>query len=121
MGYRNNSHEVALTKSFYVSKYEITQDQWHAIMGNSLIITERARLAVSEVSWNDCRDFIKKLNGKTVRGFRLPTEAEWEYACRAETTTDYSFGDSLPKSDVNIFDTNKIYGGDCGGRKLQGK
>ena len=59
-------------------------------------------LPVTDVSWEDCQDFIKKLNAKTSGGFRLPTEAEWEYACRAGTTTAYSFGDNLTKADANI-------------------
>jgi len=96
-------HEVTLTKPFYVGKYEVTQEQWESVMGtNPSSRTKGAKLPVTDVSWNDCQDFIKKLNAKTSGGYRLPTEAEWEYACRAGTTTAYSYGANLTKSDANI-------------------
>jgi formylglycine-generating enzyme required for sulfatase activity len=94
-------HEVTLTKPFYTGKYEVTQEQWEAVMGKNPSIKKGAKLPVTNVSWGGCQDFIKKLNAKTNGGYRLPTEAEWEYACRAGTTTAYSFGDSLTKSDAN--------------------
>jgi len=98
-------HEVTITKPFYIGKYEVTQEQWEAVMGdNPSRRTKGAKLPVTDVSWEDCRDFIKKLNSKANGGYRLPTEAEWEYACRAGTTTAYSFGDSLTKSDANYGD-----------------
>ena len=96
-------HEVTLTKPFYMGKYEVTQEQWESVMGNNPSSrTKGAKLPVTNVSWNDCQEFIKKVNAKTDGGYRLPTEAEWEYACRAGTTTAYSFGDNLTKSDANI-------------------
>ena len=95
-------HEVTLTKPFYMGKYEVTQEQWEAVMGNNPSKNKGAKLPVTDVSWNDCREFIKKLNQKTNGGYRLPTEAEWEYACRAGTSTAYSFGDSCTESDANI-------------------
>jgi len=94
-------HEVTLTKPFYMGKYEVTQEQWQAVMGNNPSRTKGAKLPVIDVSWDDCRDFIKKLNAKTNGGYRFPTEAEWEYTCRAGTSTAYSYGDSLTKSDAN--------------------
>jgi len=109
IGHRSSSHQVTLTKPFYMGKCEVTQEQWQAVMNNKSTIV-KPKFPISEVSWNDCQDFIKNLNMKTEGGYRLPTEAEWEYACRAGTTTDYSFGDSLTKSDANIADANKIYG-----------
>ena len=109
MGHRSSSHQVTLTKPFYLGKCEVTQEQWQAVMANKLTII-KPKFPISGVSWNDCQDFIKNLNMKTEGGYRLPTEAEWEYACRAGTETDYSFGDSLTKSDANITDANKIYG-----------
>ena len=101
--YKNeNQHEVTITKPFYMGKYEVTQEQWEAVMGNNPGDTKEGKLPVTQVSWEDCHEFIKKLNAKTDGGYRLPTEAEWEYACRAGTTTAYSVGDSLTKTDANI-------------------
>jgi formylglycine-generating enzyme required for sulfatase activity len=103
VGRRENEtqHEVTLTKPFYMGKYEVTQEQWQIIMGSNPSETKGARFPVNKVSWNDCQQFIKKLNAKTNGGYRLPTESEWEYACRAGTQTVFYFGDSLTKSDAN--------------------
>jgi formylglycine-generating enzyme required for sulfatase activity len=102
-------HLVTLTKPYYMGKYAVTQEQWEAVMGNTSSEMEinsnhmkGAKLPVTDVSWEDCQDFIKELNEKTSGKFRLPTEAEWEYACRAGTTTAYSFGDRLTKSNANF-------------------
>jgi formylglycine-generating enzyme required for sulfatase activity len=100
---REMQHEVTLTKPFYMGKYEVTQEQWKALMGNNPSSrTKGAKLPVTDVSWEDCQTFIKKLNAKTKGGYRLPTEAEWEYACREGTTTAYSVGASLKQSDANV-------------------
>ena len=111
MNFQGKQHEVTLTKPFYMGKHEVTQEQWESVMGKNPSDTKEAKLPVTDVSWNDCQEFIKKLNVKTDGGYRLPTESEWEYACRAGTTTAYSFGDSLTKSDANI---------DSGGSKIAG-
>jgi len=95
-------HEVTLTKPFYMGKYEVTQEQWFEIMGVNPSRKKGRMFPVTYVSWNDCQDFIKKLNAKTNGGYRLPTEAEWEYSCRAGTSTAYSYGDKLTRSDANI-------------------
>ena len=96
-------HAVTITKPFYIGKYEITQEQWESVMGNNPSTrTKGGKLPVTDVSWEDCQEFIKKLNAKTDGGYRLPTEAEWEYACRAGTTTAYSFGDKITPKDANI-------------------
>jgi formylglycine-generating enzyme required for sulfatase activity len=89
-------HQVALTNGFYMSKYEITQAQWEAVMGSnpSRDYGVGPNNPVYHVSWNDCQAFIEKLNQMGQGTFRLPTEAEWEYSCRAGTTTRYYFGDS---------------------------
>ena len=94
-------HVVILTKSFYMGKYEVTQEQWEAVMGDNPSNTKGAKLPVTDVSWEDCQKFIKKLNGVTKGKYRLPTEAEWEYACRAGTTTAYSFGSKITLKDAN--------------------
>ncbi len=70
-------HEVTLTNPFYMGKYEVTQEQWRAVMGNNISYFKGGKLPVNQISWNDCKEFIKKLNAKTDGGYRLPTEAEW--------------------------------------------
>ena len=95
-------HEVTLTKPFYMGKYEVTQEQWEAVMVNNRSFYRGPKLPVTSVSWENCQEFIKKLNAKTSGGYRLPTEAEWEYSCRAGTTTAYSYGDSITKNDSNV-------------------
>ena len=107
--YDETQHEVTLTKPYYIGKYEVTQEQWEAVMRNKPIIsTNEARFPVTSVSWEDCQEFIKKLNAKTEGNYRLPTEAEWEYACRAGTTTAYSFGAEIePQWDPFLEDTKK--------------
>ena len=111
MNFQGKQHEVTLTKPFYMGKHEVTQEQWESVMGKNPSEEKGNKLPVTNVSWIDCQEFIKKLNAKTDGGYRLPTESEWEYACRAGTTTAYSFGDSLTKSDANI---------DSGGSKAVG-
>jgi formylglycine-generating enzyme required for sulfatase activity len=88
-------HHVNIGKAFYMTKYEVTQKQWREIMGdNPSIFKGDDDLPVETVSWDDVQEFIKKLNEKEgTDKYRLPSEAEWEYACRAGTTTRYSFGD----------------------------
>ena len=99
-------HEVTLTKPFYIGKFPVTQEQFEALMGNNPSYTKGEKLPVTNVSWDDCQAFIKKLNAKTNGGYRLPTEAEWEYACRAGTSTAYSFGKNITPKNANYFDSN---------------
>jgi formylglycine-generating enzyme required for sulfatase activity len=106
MSFQGKQHEVTLTKPFYMGKYEVTQEQWEAVMGNNPSKEKGKKLPVTNVSWEDCQEFIKKLNKKTDGGYRLPTEAEWEYACRAGTTTAYSFGDEMTPKEANYSDSN---------------
>ena len=96
-------HQVMITNPYYMGKYEVTQEQWEAVIGNNPSSKNKgAKLPVTDVSWEDCQEFLKRLNEKSNAGFRLPTEGEWEYACRAGTSTAYSVGDSLTESDANI-------------------
>ena len=80
-------------KGFWIGKYEVTQAQWEKIMGNNPSKFEGANRPVEMVSWNDAQAFLQKLNTSASAQFRLPSEAEWEYAARAGTETAYSFGD----------------------------
>ena len=95
-------HEVVITKPYCMCKYEVTQEQWFEIMGKNPSKYKGRELPVTDVSWEDCQDFIKILNAKMPGGYRLPTEAEWEYACRAGSTTTYSCGNNITESDANI-------------------
>jgi formylglycine-generating enzyme required for sulfatase activity len=98
-------HEVTLTKPYFMGKYEVTQEQWFEIMGENPSREKGRKLPVTNVSGEDCQEFIKKLNGITKGNYRLPTEAEWEYACRAGTKTEYSFGDVITPQDANYLDS----------------
>ncbi|WP_406656740.1 formylglycine-generating enzyme family protein [Methanolobus sp. ZRKC2] len=89
-------HEVTMGKAFYIGKYEVTQEQWFAVMENNPSRFIGDNNPVEGISWNDAQDFIVALN--EIEGtdkYRLPSEAEWEYACRAGTSTKYFFGDSI--------------------------
>lgn len=86
------AHQVTINYSFYMGKYEVTQAQWQALMGNSPSKFKNCgNCPVEQVSWDDAQTFINKLNtGNDAFTYRLPTEAEWEYACRAGTTGEYA-------------------------------
>lgn len=87
-------HRVAISKQFYMGKYEVTQEQWSAVMGTNPSKRKNPQFAVESVTWGEVQEFLKRLNEKEgTSAYRLPTEAEWEYVCRAGTTTEYSFGD----------------------------
>ena len=94
-------HRVTLTKGFWLGKYEVTQAQWRSVMGNNPSHFNGDNLPVENVSWEDCQMFIQKINAQLSCGARLPTEAEWEYACRAGTTTAYFWGSSLNGDKAN--------------------
>ncbi|MBE3098690.1 MAG: formylglycine-generating enzyme family protein [Planctomycetes bacterium] len=94
MGEGKDQHEVTISKPFYMGVTEVTQAQYEAVMGTNPSHFKGATNPVETVSWNDATEFCKKLSEKTRQTVRLPTEAEWEYACRAGTATAFSFGDS---------------------------
>ena len=105
-------HKVTISKPFYMSRYEVTQEQWQAVMGSNPYSLKRTNPAWEDllkapgkfigkrnpatVSWNDAQNFIKRLNSNEGHNrYRLPTEAEWEHAARAGTDTAYSFGGNI--------------------------
>lgn len=90
-------HTVRIGKSFALSKTEVTQGQWKAVMGSSPSNFSSCGVdcPVENVSWNDAMDFIRKLNQKTGNQYRLPSEAEWEYACRAGSRHEYCGNDNV--------------------------
>lgn len=94
-------HQVTLTDDFYIGKYEVTQALWQAVMGNNPSKFKGDNLPVENVSWSECQSFISKLNSKTRRIFRLPTEAEWEYAARGgNKSRGFQYSGSNKISDV---------------------
>ena len=94
-------HRVTLTNNYYVGKYEVTQALWQAVMGSNPSNFKGDALPVEQVSWNDCQDFISKLNAMTGKSFRLPTEAEWEYAARGgKKSRGYQYSGSNTLGDV---------------------
>jgi formylglycine-generating enzyme required for sulfatase activity len=101
------AHTVILN-SFYISKYETTQAQWEKVMGdNPSKFNGHPDLPVENISWNSVQEFIKKLNKKTGINYRLPTEAEWEYACRAGTKTPFYCGsDNMTLNEYAWFNIN---------------
>ena len=106
-------HHVTLTKGYWLGETEVTQAQWESVMGSNPSYFKGASRPVEKVSWEDCQEFIAKVNREARRQLggeaRLPTEAEWEYACRAGTQTAYSWGNSLNGDKANC-DGNYPYG-----------
>jgi formylglycine-generating enzyme required for sulfatase activity/tRNA A-37 threonylcarbamoyl transferase component Bud32 len=101
------AHKVTLTKPFYLGKFEVTEEQWESVMASDPNGVKVSRLPVANVTWEDAQAFLKKLQEKTGRRFALPTEAQWEYACRAGSTTVYSFGnDEAELADYAWFGAN---------------
>ena len=112
-------HKVTFAKPFYISVHQTTQGNWKTVMGNTPWDGKRQSKnnpgnAVNHVNWDDAMSFCAKLGEKDGGSYRLPTEAEWEYACRAGTTTRFSYGDDLDPEKLkeyawfigNIWDRN---------------
>ena len=99
MGEGKTAHKVTLTQAFELGQHEVTQEQYEKVMGTNPSHSKGSQNPVEQVSWKDAVEFCRKLSElpaekKAGYVYRLPTEAEWEYACRAGTTTRYSVGDS---------------------------
>lgn len=95
------THQVTLTNDYYIGKYEVTQALWKAVIGNNPSHFKNDNLPVENVSWNDCQEFLSKLNSITGKTFSLPTEAEWEYAARGgKKGRGYQYSGSNKLSDV---------------------
>ncbi|MBQ9872834.1 MAG: formylglycine-generating enzyme family protein [Thermoguttaceae bacterium] len=98
-------HKVTLTRGFWLMETELTQKQWTAIMGENPSRFEGDELPAERISWDDCQELIRKLNAASSKPagwrFDLPTEAQWEYACRAGTETPFSWGSALNGDKAN--------------------
>jgi len=133
-GSDEKQHQVTVSP-FFMGKYPVTQKQWEAIMGNNPSNFKGANRPVENVLWNDAVEFCEKLSldsarlsaagerlqagvGERSRTYRLPTEAEWEYACRAGTTTPFYFGETITPELVN-YDGNNPYGSASKGKYRQ--
>ena len=108
-------YRVTLTRDYFLGKYEVTQEQWQAVVGNNPSgFRKGGSFPVECVSWNDAKKFCEKLNelykGKLPQGycFDLPTEAQWEYACRAGTTTALNNGKNLTGADIPCRNLNEV-------------
>jgi sulfatase modifying factor 1 len=121
-------HKVTISKPFYMQTTEVTQGQWKAVMGTEPwkgedYVKEGDNYPAVYVSWDDAVAYCKKLSEKESKTYRLPTEAEWEYACRAETKTTWSFGDDEASlgdyawHDKNAFDIDERYAHQVGLKK----
>ena len=120
-------HKVTINYEFYMGKYEVTVGEWEKVMGDvpAELKSADAKFRESDyqpiiyVSWNDAQEFIKKLNAKNDGyEYRLPSEAEWEYAARAGTTTKFAFGNDLSSNQAN-FNGNYPYGNAAKGKYLK--
>ena len=101
------THQVTLTNDYYMGKYEVTQALWQAVMNSNPSYFKGDNLPVEQVSWDDCQEFLSKLNSITGKTFRLPTEAEWEYAARGgKKSRGYQYSGSNNLSDVAWYKDN---------------
>ena len=108
-------YPVHIARPFYMGSHEVTRAQWAAVMTPGLIIEASiANLPVVNVNWHDARAFLDRLNDGQAWRFRLPSEVEWEYACRAGTTTPYSTGRLLSTSEANYDGTFPLPGQSSG-------
>lgn len=106
-------HTVKI-KEFSLGKFEVTQAQWHALMDSNPSHNTGPTLPIENISWDDAQKYIQKLNQKTGKKYRLPSEAEWEYAARGGSTSNYPWGDNVSEltlhawSKANAVNTNIV-------------
>jgi formylglycine-generating enzyme required for sulfatase activity len=107
-------HPVTISRPFYMQTTEVTLKQWWSVMGKRFFGRRKGTddMPVTRVSWHDCMKFIKKLNAQKEGVYRLPTEAEWEYACRAGTSTAYSWGNRIDCTKA-MYSNNSSKSGGC--------
>ena len=101
-------HRVTLTKAFYMGATEVTQGQWETLMGENPSFFTGETLPVDTVTWKQALEFCRKLSEKEEVPYRLPTEAQWEYACRAGTATPFHTGNTISTDQAN-YDGNHTY------------
>lgn len=115
-GRRNHepAHPVTISRPFYMQTTEVTAQQWRKLMGSRLFFGKKGpdQLPVTEVSWEDSMEFIKRLNARNEGVYRLPTEAEWEYACRGGKTSPYPWGDEIDCSKA-MYANNTLKSSEC--------
>lgn len=95
-------HSVTIAKDFFLAKYPVTQAQWQTVMGSNPSYFQGGQLPVERISWLDVQQFIEKLTRLSPERFRLPSEAEWEYACRAGTHSAFYTGEELETQQANF-------------------
>ena len=101
-------HEVKIGYRFAVGKYEVTQDEWKSIMNTNPSEFKSGRNPVENVSWDDAKEFVKKLSTKTGKGYRLLSESEWEYVARAGSTAKFPWGNEINATKAKFYDGKKL-------------
>jgi len=107
-------HKVTLTKGLWLGVHQVTQASWLKIMGDNPSARQGEDLPVEQVSWEDCKAFLHTLSSQEDMVYRLPTETEWEYSCRAGTTTPFYFGASISPDQANYNGRDSYGGGKTG-------
>jgi formylglycine-generating enzyme required for sulfatase activity len=119
-GSDETQHEVRVS-DFAMCRYAVTQEEWRMVTGSNPSYFKGDNLPVENVNWDDCQAFINRLNQKTGRMYRLPTEAEWEYACRAGTITPFNTGENLTTDQANYngdYPYHNYPKGECRGKTV---
>lgn len=93
-------HKVTISKPFYIGVHEVTQEQWQSIMGNNPSAFKGKRRPVESITWHDAEEFCRRLSLKEGVTYRLPTEAQWEYAARAGAETSFYWGNTVSEDHV---------------------